>query len=313
MDAELISIVTPAYNEAANLPLLHPALCQVCAAHNLNWEWIIVDDHSSDETFAVVQRLAQADRRVRGVRLARNSGSHTAILCGLAQARGQSAIVMASDLQDPVDLIPELVARWRAGAQVVWAEQTMVENKTAQDRFFSEWYYRLMRRVAGVNTLPPRGADAFLIDRVVIDSLKRFGENNLSVFATIGWMGFRQTGVPYVKQPRKYGKSGWTLGKKLKLAADSIISYSYLPIRLFSIVGFLTAILGFLYAAFLFFNAWLGKPPEGWSSLMVALLVLSGVQMAMLGVMGEYLWRTLDESRRRPRYLIEAVTGEPRA
>jgi dolichol-phosphate mannosyltransferase len=165
-----------------------------------------------------------------------------------------------------------------------------------------------MRRVVGIKEMPSLGADFFLIDRSVIDALRQFNESNASVLALITWMGFRQTTVNYDKQARKYGRSGWSLEKKLKLVLDSITSFTYVPIRLMSYLGLVVAMLGFLYAGVVIINAFAGHPVQGWASLMVVLLVIGGIQMLMMGVLGEYLWRALDEARQRPRYLIEATT-----
>ena len=302
----LLSIVTPAYNETDNLPLLYERLCRVLDALALDWEWIVVDDHSADATFTVAAGLARRDPRIRCLRLSRNFGSHAAIACGLQHAAGDCAVVMAADLQDPPETLPELLAPWRDGVQVVWAARRRRDGEKVSTLAFSRVYYMLMRRIAGIKDMPATGADFFLIDRAVVDALHRFEEQNCSLFALITWMGFRQSTIVYDKQPRAHGHSGWTLKKKLKLLVDSITSFTYLPIRLMSYTGAATALAGFVYAGFVIVHAVAGRPPQGWSSLMVVVLVFSGLQMLMTGVLGEYVWRTLAEARGRPRYLIEA-------
>lgn len=296
-----LSIVTPACNEAANLPELHRRIVAALEGCGLAWEWIAVDDHSEDETFAVLTALARQDARVRGVRLARNSGAHAALLCGLAEALGEAAVVLAADLQDPPEIVPELLARWRGGAQVVWAAR---EDAPA----FSRLYYRLLRRLGGLERMPPAGADFFLVERAVIDALQRCGERHTNVFALLLWIGFRQETVTYAKQARRAGRSGWTWRKKIRLVLDSLTAFTHAPLRLMSLLGVATALVGFFYAVVVIANALAGRPPAGWSSLMVVVLVLGGAQMTMMGVLGEYLWRALDEARRRPRFLIEART-----
>jgi dolichol-phosphate mannosyltransferase len=302
--------VTPAYNESDNLPLLHARLTSVLEPLGLDWEWIIVDDHSADRTFAVVADLAGSDPRVRGLRFARNSGSHLALSCGLDRARGRCAIVMAADLQDPPETIPTLLARWESGDQVVWAVRARREGETRTTIRFSRLYYWIMRHIVGIRDMPSTGADFFLVDRRVLDAFNQFRESNTSIMALITWMGFRQGMIHYDKQARVHGRSGWSLRKKLKLVVDSVTSFTYVPIRMMSYIGFMTALIGFLYAAFIIINALLGRTIQGWSSLMVVTLVIGGLQMMMLGVLGEYLWRALDEARRRPRFLIEATTEE---
>lgn len=312
----LLSIVTPAFREERNLPELYARLVPIAERLGVNWEWIVVDDHSPDGTYAVIARLAASDPRVRGLRLARNSGSHTALLCGLQQARGDCAVVLAADLQDPPETIDALLHKWREGAQVVWAVRATRQGESAVSLACSRLYYVLMRRVIGMQEMPAAGADFFLADRRVIDALRDFREANVSILALLTWMGFRQAHIAYDKQARLHGQSGWSLRKKLKLVVDSVASFSYLPLRLMSLMGVLTAGAGFSYAVFVIANALAGQPIMGWSSLMVVVLVLGGMQMLMLGVLGEYLWRALDESRRRPRFLIEAETsagGEARA
>jgi polyisoprenyl-phosphate glycosyltransferase len=306
----VLSIVTPAYNEAANLPLLYDRLKQVLGGLNMEWEWVVVDDHSSDDTFAVLCRLSASDRRVCAVRLARNFGSHIAITCGLHACRGQAAVVMAADLQDPPEVIPDLVSRRRDGDQVVWAVRRSREGESASTTTFSRLYYSIMQNIVGVREIPASGADFMLLDRRVIDAFLQFREANVSILALLTWMGFRQGSILYDKQERLHGRSGWTLKKKLKLVVDSVTSFTYGPIRAMSCVGFLVAVFGLLYAGLVLVRGLRGNPVPGWASLMIVVLVIGGVQMVMLGVLGEYLWRALDESRRRPRYLIEASTME---
>jgi polyisoprenyl-phosphate glycosyltransferase len=303
-----ISIITPAYNEAKNLPVLWRRLSEAMSAISGNWEWIVVDDHSVDETFSAVADLARQHHYIKGVRFARNFGSHAAISCGLHRALGQCVVLIAADLQDPPEAIAELVDKWRNGAQVVWAVRGQRQGEKKATVGFARAYYFIMRHIVGLKEMPPTGADFFLMDRFVVDALKEFNENNASLFALVTWMGFRQTSIMYDKQARLYGESGWSLKKKLKLVVDSVTSFSYLPIRLMSYVGFIIAFLGFLYAAIVVANAYAGQPVEGWTSLMVVLLIIGGIQMLMMGVLGEYLWRALDESRRRPRFLVESTT-----
>jgi polyisoprenyl-phosphate glycosyltransferase len=306
----LITIITPAFNEEQNLPKLHAKLKALSDAFGGAFEWIIVDDHSRDKTFEVASELAASDKRLRVFRLARNAGSHNAVFCGLKQCRGACAVLLAADLQDPPEIIPAMLNAWRGGTQVVWGVRASAPQTSWTSRAFARLYYHVMRRWAGLENLAPTGADMVLLDRTTIDALLGFGERNLSIFALISWIGFRQSAIPYKKANRLHGRSGWTLSKKLKLAIDSVTAFSFFPVRLFSGLGILFALLGFAYAALIIgrFLIW-SSPVEGWSSLMVAVLLIGGLQLLMLGVLGEYLWRTLDEARARPRYLLEASVG----
>jgi dolichol-phosphate mannosyltransferase len=216
---------------------------------------------------------------------------------------------MAADLQDPPDVIPTLVQRWRAGAQIVSAVRTQRTGEHAFTIAFSRVYHWLLRSVFKMKEVPESGNSFCLLDRRVLDAFARFEESHVPVTVLINWMGFRHEHVPYEQQPRLHGRSGWTLEKKLKLVVDSITSFTYLPIRVMSYVGMAVATVGFLYAMRVVYVALAGSPVRGWASLMIVVLVVGGLQMMMLGVLGEYLWRALAEAQRRPRYLIEDTVG----
>ena len=301
----MLSILTPAFNEAENLPALHDRLVETMAPLGVDWEWVIVDDHSRDQTFATIERLAQRDARVRGIRLARNSGSHTAITCGLHHVRGDAAVMMAADLQDPPDTVTTMLDRWRCGAQVVWAARRTRPGE-ASHASFAALYYWVMRHVVGMKEMPARGADFFLIDRAVIEAFKACPERNVSVLALITWLGFRQECIEYDKQPRAAGQSGWTMAKKIKLVVDSVTSFSDGPIRLCSCGGLGLMVLGFL--VLLVSLALLPSIGAGLLLILAAIIGIGGLQLLAIGVIGEYVWRALDEARRRPLYVIEAMT-----
>jgi polyisoprenyl-phosphate glycosyltransferase len=303
----MLSILTPAFNEAVNLPRLYDRLVAAMSAIGEPWEWVIVDDHSRDETFAVIEGLALRDSRVSGLRLARNSGSHVAITCALHQVTGDAAVMMAADLQDPPETIATMLARWRGGAQVVWAVRRARPGSPGHSGF-AAIYYWIMRRVVGMTEMPARGADFFLIDRAVIEAFKQHPERNVSVLALITWLGFRQEQIEYDKDMRTQGQSGWTLARKIKLVIDSVVSFSDLPIRLCTYAG--VALLALGTVLFAVGVALLPELGAGLLLVMAAAVGLTGVQLVGLGLVGEYVWRALDESRRRPAYLIEAATPQ---
>jgi dolichol-phosphate mannosyltransferase len=233
-----------------------------------------------------------------------------AIFCGLSECTGDAVIVLAADGQDPPELATALVTRWREGAHVVWAVRGGRRGESRLGLALSGAYYRMMNRWTSVR-LPQTGADFFLLDRRVIDVLKNLPERNTSIFALISWLGFRQAEVEYVKEARHAGTSKWTFAARLRLALDSFFSFSVMPLKFASALGLLYAAAGFLYAATLIVNVIthgriLGRVAiEGWSALMVVLLVSSGTLMLVLGLFGEYLWRTLEEVRGRPRFIVE--------
>jgi dolichol-phosphate mannosyltransferase len=305
-DLRRLSVVVAAYNEEGNLPLLYERLCALdWSAMRLEPEFLFVDDHSRDGTQAVLEGLASRDPRVKVLRFSKNFGSHKAFTAGLENCSGDAAVILAADLQDPPETIPQLVAKWRGGARVVWAVRDERDGESVATKLLSRLYYYLMRRFAEVQP-PSKGADFLLADRRLIDELRAAPEKHTSLLSLIQWMGFDQENVAYTKAARHSGSSKWTLRKKLKLAVDSFVSFSYTPVRLASACGLLFALSGFLYAAVIAVRAIaLGSPVQGWSSLMCVLLIVSGVQLVMLGMLGEYLWRTLDEARGRPRYIVE--------
>ncbi len=307
----LVSVVIPAYNEAAALPVLRQRLTVVLAdLPQYDFEVVLVDDHSSDETPALIQAWAQVDPRVRGIRLSANRGSHVALVAGLEHCRGDCAILMAADLQDPPELLAELLERWQAGHELVWAVRSGPVGRSWTTRLGSRAYWASMRLLSGTQ-VPATGADFVLLDRQVIDGLRTIAEKNTSLFWLLLWMGYRQTQIRYQKQPRQAGRSGWTLAKRVRLMLDSIVSISALPIRLtwgcgllflFATVGWILTVLGGRLSGLLNVGA-------GTAATIGLLLGGLGLVLTFMGLSGEYLWRTYDQVRGRPRYLVERVIG----
>lgn len=306
----LLSVITPAYNETLNLPILYDRLKSVMESLQIDWEWWVIDDHSSDQTYNVVSELSKADARIKGIRFSRNYGAHTAITCGLHHAKGDCAVIMAADLQNPPEVVPALIEKWKEeNAHIVWAVREGDSGERLGALIFAKTYYALTKNIDGLQNRPKGGMDYCLLDRRVLDAFNQFNERHVSIMSLIAWMGFKQVSIPHHREERLHGKSGWSFSRRLKLAVDTIMAFSYGPIRFISYVGFFTAVLGFLYALITIVN-WVagGQSPEGWATLMVVVLIMGGVQMIMMGVLGEYLWRTLDETRNRPRYTIENST-----
>ncbi|MFO0821949.1 MAG: glycosyltransferase family 2 protein [Gemmataceae bacterium] len=299
-----ISILSAFLNEESNLPLLRERVMAAIKQTGLDYDIVLIDDHSTDGSSAIARAWAASDPNVQYIRLSRNYGSHAAYSAGLSKCRGDCAVLLAADLQDPPEMIAELLENWRAGYEVVWATRSGRDGEAWHTKLFAHVYYKLMRRFA-LPDMPEKGADFLLMDRKVIDAYNAIPEKNTSFLAMILWLGFRQTSIEYVKQARHAGKSKWNLSKKLKLMIDSMVSFSYAPIRFASLSGLCVSMLGFMYAIFVIFNAFQGHPVEGWASLMVVVLMLGGFQLLMLGIFGEYLWRAFDEARGRPRYVVE--------
>lgn len=309
----LFSIVVPVYHNASSLRDL---LAEIVAVADKNpedsFEFIFVDDGSADDSFAVLTELASREPRMQVVKLSRNFGSNQAIMAGLSRARGDAVAAIAADLQDPPALLHDMFALWRGQRKVVIAAR-----RGRQDPFptslLADVFYRLFRRYA-IKTMPERGFDFFLIDQQVCALINDIQENNAYLMGLILWLGFDPYVLYYDRQARKdeYGQSMWTIKRKLKYFVDSFVAFSYFPIRLASALGLLFSMLGLLYALWVVYaRLALGIETEGWASLMIVVLIAAGVQMLILGIVGEYMWRSLDETRRRPRFIIEKIIQPP--
>ena len=302
-----MSLIIPVYNEESNIPALQKQLTALFGSGmEYDFEVVLVDDHSADRTQELGKAWVEEDDRVRLIRLSRNCGSHAAFHAGLVECTGDAAIFLAADLQDPPELILDMAKQWQEGSDIVWAVRAGREGEKASMKLFAQVYYSTMRRL-GLASMPAQGADFFLLDRKVVDAYLAIPEKNTSVMGLILWMGFRQSFLPYVKQARASGVSKWTFAKKVKLFVDSIVSFSFTPIRVMSVIGALFALIGFVFAAWVVLGRLLGwvTPGTGYAAIMTALMIGMGLIMLMLGVIGEYLWRTFDEARGRPRYIVE--------
>ncbi len=305
----LISIVVPVFNNASSLPDLLERF-QALAARNATdqFEFIFVEDGSVDNSFSVLQSLLQKDSRIQVVKLSRNFGSNAALLAGLGHTRGDAVAAIAADLQDPPELINDMLLDWRQGHKVVLAARQSRDDEFLTT-FLADTFYSLFRRFA-IKTMPEHGFDFFLIDRQVCDLINQIQENNAYLMGLILWLGFSPKVIYYHRQARekRYGQSMWTAAKKIKYFLDSFVAFSYFPVRAASVIGIVLSAAGLVYAAIVIaLRLATSMQPEGWASLMIVVLIVSGVQMLMIGILGEYLWRNLDETRRRPRFIVESV------
>lgn len=302
----LISVVVPALNEADNIPLMLKRFAQFPVDHPAyDFELILVDDGSSDGTADLALSLANPDDRITAVRLARSFGSHYAITAGLSYAEGDCAVVFGADLQEPPSLLTEFIRHWEAGNEVVWGVRRSRTGRSFAQELASKSFSKIFTRYANLQNYPPEGPSGVLLDRCVIDELERLSEHNRNVLALIAWLGFNQTRVDYDQDARKHGKSRWTKRKMIKLAVDSLIQFSSMPMRLFSFSGLAVAALGLIYALVLVTRSLIGvETPAGWPTVIVLVLILGGLQLTVMGIMGEYLWRGVDETRNRPLYVV---------
>jgi dolichol-phosphate mannosyltransferase len=306
----LVSLVVPTFNEEANLPKFHAAMSEIARDYpDLDWEMLFVDDGSRDRSFLVLSELRQRDPRVRALRFSRNFGSHVAIAAGLDHCAGDATVIMAADLQDPPAVVREFLAKWRDGFDVVWGTRTGRDERGLRP-LLTRVFYRLVRRYA-IPSYPKTGTGSFcLISRRVVETFRQCKERNRLTFGLIAWSGFRETQVPYHRPEREAGQSAWTASKLLKSAIDTFIAFSFAPIRVISYLGLIVSLISFGLGFYVLMSKLLhGTVVEGWTSVMLAVLTLSGVQLLMIGVLGEYLGRILEEARNRPLYVLDRTLG----
>lgn len=302
------SIVVPVYFNEMNLPhtiqrLL--ALKDKCPAYQ--FELVFVDDGSKDASLEMLLRLRrQFPNEIKVVKLCRNFGSMAAIQAGLTATTGDCVGMISADLQDPPELFAEMIEYWEKGIKAVFAVRGDRQDSWLQKRF-SNCYYWLMRCLA-IPDYPAGGFDFFLIDRQIVSELIRIHEKNTNLMSLIFWLGHSHVLIPYTRERRAKGKSRWTLSKKLKLTIDSFVAFSYVPIRFISLVGLFIAGGAFCYGMYILY-VWMSGHVQvkGYTPIMLLLAFTSGTQMVMLGILGEYLWRALDETRSRPAYVVDTV------
>jgi len=303
-----ISIVIPVFNNESNLSSLVPRLLDLKRKILENkFEFIFVDDGSKDRTFENLLKLREEfSNEIKVVKLTRNFGSMAARQAGLKVSTGDCVGVISADLQDPPELFEDMIKSWQKGNKAVFAVRKE-RHDPVPSKILSKIYYYLIRKYA-LPDFPKGGFDFFLIDRQIVDDLNKIHEKNSNLMNLLFWLGYDYVSIPYVRQKREKGKSGWTLSKKIKLVIDSFIGFSYVPIKLLPSLGIIFAIASFVYGGIVFYNWLVGDVPvPGWTTTILLVTFIGGIQMIMLGVLGEYLWRTLDETRKRPLFIIDKI------
>lgn len=305
-----ISIIIPVYFNEKNIPVTYKALIDEINKFRdkFDYEIIFIDDGSGDESFSELLKVYKENpKHVQIIKLSRNFGQVAAVQAGYERADGDAVIVMSADLQDPPELIYKFIYEWdHNNYEIVLATRIDREDNFLA-KLTSKIFYSLMKRFA-LRTIPKGGFDYFLISRKVLGIIIGMNEQNTCIQGQVLWTGFKPKTIPYKRVKREIGESKWTIGKKIKYFIDSFMTYSYFPIRFISVTGFITAFLGFAYAALIFILKLIADiPVKGWAPIMIVILVLSGIQMFMLGIIGEYLWRNYDETRKRPLFVIEQI------
>ncbi|MFC5743939.1 glycosyltransferase family 2 protein [Dyella tabacisoli] len=300
-----LTVVVPAYNEAAVLETFHQRLAAVLDGISIECHVLYVDDGSSDATWAIIESLVAGDSRTGALKLSRNFGKEAALTAGLDQIVAGAAVVIDADLQDPPELIPKLIEQWQAGYDVVYATRTVREGETGFKRFTAAMFYRSMERLS--DTAIPRDTGDFrLLSRRALDALGQLRERQRFMKGLFTWIGYRQTAVHYQRDPRKAGVTKWNYWRLTQLAIEGITSFSSAPLRLATWIGLLSAGLAFLYGMWVLAKSLLyGDAVRGYPTLMLVILFLGGVQLLALGVIGEYLGRNYTESKQRPLYFVD--------
>lgn len=301
------SILIPVYFNELNIPHTIPRLQMLSESFsNYEMEFIFVDDGSKDNSLRLLLAEKKKDSRIKVIKLSKNYGSMQAIQAGLNYVTGDCVGIISADLQDPPELFEEMIKSWEQGKKIIMATRED-RNETFSQKLFSNTYYYLMDKFA-IKGYPKGGFDFVLIDRQVVNELKNINEKNTNIMSLIFSLGYEQASIPYIRQEREHGKSKWTFSKKVKLFVDSFVSFSYVPIRFMTGMGFIIAILSFIYALYTMISYLFGNVGvQGWTTIVALITLLQGIMMIMLGIIGEYLWRILDETRKRPGYIVDEV------
>lgn len=304
-----LSVIIPCYYNEDNIPVTSREL----VANEINFppevffEYVFVNDGSGDDTLGALQRAQQAyPGKVRIVDLAANVGSYNAIVAGMAYASGECMAVITADMQDPPELMVQMYKHWQQGFKLVIGNRQDREEK-GLSQVFAKTFHWLMKHLA-LRNIPDGGFDFVFFDQQVAQEVLKLHERNSNVFYLMVWLGFAYVNIPYVRRKREIGKSRWTLSKKIKLLIDSLLAFSFVPIRAISAVGLGLGLAALLYGLYIIVLRFISPTePAGWTTLMVVLLFVSAFQMVALGIIGEYVWRSLDAARSRPLYVVRQV------
>ncbi len=278
--------------------------------YELNYEYVFVNDGSTDATLAKLIELSGSNPRIRVVNLSRNFGKEAALTAGIDHVRGNVLVLIDVDLQDPPELIPQFVEKWREGYDMVYGARIRRDEDSMMKRFSAVWFYRLFNRMSSVK-IPNNAGDFRLIDERATAVLRQIHERNRFMKGLFSWVGFYSIGVPYKRPARIAGQTKWNYRKLWKFALDGIFSFSTVPLRIWSYIGFVISLMSFLYASFIVIRiVAFGIDVPGYASLLTVVLFLGGIQLLSLGIIGEYIGRLIDEAKQRPIYIVEGVYAD---
>jgi polyisoprenyl-phosphate glycosyltransferase len=300
-----LSVVVPIYNESGNLPELHQRLTAVLVKMGVIYELVFVDDASADESLSIVESLADADPKVRYISFSRNFGHQIAVTAGLDVSNGNAVVIMDGDLQDPPELIKSMYEAWQKGVSVVYAQRSQRSGESWFKRTTAYVFYRVLKVLTSV-PIPLDTGDFRLIDRQVVEALHAMPERHKFLRGQIAWTGFKSEAIPYERAPRSDGSSGYTIPKMFRLAWDAVTGFSSIPLKLVSWFGFAVSFLAFVLIGYAIWSKFvLGDVVRGWTSLIIVVLFLGGIQLLSIGIIGEYLSRMDANIRNRPLYLVK--------
>jgi dolichol-phosphate mannosyltransferase len=299
-----LSIVVPIYNEEENIPILYERLKKAANIITSNHELIFVNDGSKDASFMELMKLADHDDHVFYINFSRNFGHQIAVTAGLDYAQGEAVVIIDGDLQDPPELVPELYAKYKEGYEVVYAQRLKRKGESWFKKISAKWFYRILKKMTNIS-IPVDTGDFRLIDRKVVEYLKRMPEQNKFLRGQIAWIGFRQTAVHFERQERIHGKTNYPFSKMLKLALDGITSFSDKPLAFVTRAGLLISILSFMIIVYAIFSHFvLNRTVGGWTSLIISSMFIGGIQLFSIGIIGEYINRINKNVLKRPLYVV---------
>lgn len=308
MKIELLSIIVPCYNEEGNLDKLINELTIVLKPYSFSYEIICIDDGSSDNTFTILQKIAKENERVFGFSLSRNFGHQIALLAGLDESKGDVIITMDADLQHPPAIIPKLIEKHIEGFDIVNTIRVYDKSTTIFKKQSSKWFYSFINKISDIK-IEPQSSDFRLMNRETVDAFLALKERNRFTRGLIKWIGYNQTAIEYQAQKRFSGTSAYSYKKMISLAVDGVTSMSAKPLRVSLYVGFILFLSGIVYSIIAISNYFKGVNVEGWTSILISILVIGGIQLLILSIVGEYVSKIFYESKDRPLYLIKSKTN----
>lgn len=304
-----VSIVIPCYNEEAVVDACYQRVSAVCRNLTENWEIIFVDDGSRDQTWPILSAISKQEPRVRAYKLSRNFGHQSALTCGLQQASGEYVLILDSDLQDPPELLPQMIEAAKAGYDVVYGQRITRQGESIFKKVSADLFYHFLNFMSDIR-IPKNTGDFRLLNQKAVESFNQLPEHNRFVRGMFSWVGLRQKAFPYSRDARHAGKTKYNLRKMLSFAVDGITGFSIRPLKIALILAFTLAFIAMLGTGWTLYSWQLGGTVRGWASVLVAVLMVGACQLFVLGIIGEYLGRLFMEAKRRPAYIIEQAMNQ---